>query len=418
MFIGRLVKKFFLTICCLSLLATEAEAQFFNLSGFGLAESVSNNGRATGSFGNPDGEYFLWEIGVDANNIGGVASGGGVGGSPSISDDGLFIGGTNFNASSGFHEMSRYDVAAGTWTALGGLGSSSGSEISSGWGISGNGQSLVGLAWVNPGQTHAVQWLNGTGIIDIGSTAGGQSARANAANIDGSVLAGWQDGAGRQGAVWVNGVQELIFDSNGQPAEEASDVSNDGRFAFGLGIAPNFNGVGNAYRYDIENDTFQALPNLTVGAERTMAAASATSDGKIAVGGTWGFGVPASFGNGLIWEEELGTMTPREYFESKGVKGIPANYNFNFVAAVSANGKWFAGWGGTGAIANQSWAVCIGGDILLGDVNLDGVINLLDVAPFVEQVASQEFLAEADTNQDGLVNLLDVAPFVEILGGS
>lgn len=51
----------------------------------------------------------------------------------------------------------------------------------------------------------------------------------------------------------------------------------------------------------------------------------------------------------------------------------------------------------------------------LGDVNLDQVVNLLDVAPFVELISSGKFLSQADINQDGEVNLLDVAPFVELL---
>ena len=54
---------------------------------------------------------------------------------------------------------------------------------------------------------------------------------------------------------------------------------------------------------------------------------------------------------------------------------------------------------------------------LLGDVNLDCSVNLLDVASFVERVTSGEFQAEADTNHDGAVNLLDVAGFVALLGG-
>ena len=54
---------------------------------------------------------------------------------------------------------------------------------------------------------------------------------------------------------------------------------------------------------------------------------------------------------------------------------------------------------------------------LPGDVNLDGDVNLLDVAPFVDLVSTGMFQQEADMNQDGFVNLLDVAPFVAALGG-
>ena len=53
--------------------------------------------------------------------------------------------------------------------------------------------------------------------------------------------------------------------------------------------------------------------------------------------------------------------------------------------------------------------------ILLGDVNLDGVVSLLDVAEFVDIITSSAFQAEADVNEDGVVDLSDVGPFNEIL---
>ena len=56
--------------------------------------------------------------------------------------------------------------------------------------------------------------------------------------------------------------------------------------------------------------------------------------------------------------------------------------------------------------------------ILLGDVNCDGVVDLLDVSPFVDTLTTGVYLEKADMNQDGSVNLLDVDPFVEILVGS
>ncbi len=57
------------------------------------------------------------------------------------------------------------------------------------------------------------------------------------------------------------------------------------------------------------------------------------------------------------------------------------------------------------------------GGVLLGDVNLDGVVNLQDVAPFVALLTGGGFQAEADVNQDGAVDLLDVNPFVTVLTG-
>ena len=55
-------------------------------------------------------------------------------------------------------------------------------------------------------------------------------------------------------------------------------------------------------------------------------------------------------------------------------------------------------------------------DVLFGDINLDGEVTLLDVAPFVTLISTSTFQAEADINKDGIVDLLDVNPFVDLLG--
>ncbi len=55
--------------------------------------------------------------------------------------------------------------------------------------------------------------------------------------------------------------------------------------------------------------------------------------------------------------------------------------------------------------------------VILGDVNMDGAVNLLDISPFIDLISSGGFQPEADINQDGQVNLLDIGPFVTILSG-
>ena len=52
---------------------------------------------------------------------------------------------------------------------------------------------------------------------------------------------------------------------------------------------------------------------------------------------------------------------------------------------------------------------------MLGDVNCDGVVDLLDVAPFVNSLTTGVYLDKSDINQDGVNDLLDVAPFVDLL---
>ncbi len=55
---------------------------------------------------------------------------------------------------------------------------------------------------------------------------------------------------------------------------------------------------------------------------------------------------------------------------------------------------------------------------VVGDVNCDGVVDLLDVAPFVELITTNTFSLKADINEDGVVDLLDVEPFVNLLTGN
>ena len=72
----------------------------------------------------------------------------------------------------------------------------------------------------------------------------------------------------------------------------------------------------------------------------------------------------------------------------------------------------------TGIYDGQFGIIRVNGglDFIAGDVNGDGVINLLDVAPFVAAI-SGEYDAAADINCDGSVDLLDVDPFIELLDG-
>jgi hypothetical protein len=55
---------------------------------------------------------------------------------------------------------------------------------------------------------------------------------------------------------------------------------------------------------------------------------------------------------------------------------------------------------------------------LLGDLNLDGDVDGLDVDPFVEVLLSGPYQAEADMNEDQVVNALDVDPFVSTVVGA
>lgn len=52
---------------------------------------------------------------------------------------------------------------------------------------------------------------------------------------------------------------------------------------------------------------------------------------------------------------------------------------------------------------------------VLGDINLDGVVSFLDIAPLITLLSDGRFQCEADLDQNGLVNFLDIAPFINLL---
>ena len=52
---------------------------------------------------------------------------------------------------------------------------------------------------------------------------------------------------------------------------------------------------------------------------------------------------------------------------------------------------------------------------LLGDCDLNGVVNFFDITPFIDILSDETFLLEADCNEDGTVDFFDITPFIDIL---
>ena len=59
-----------------------------------------------------------------------------------------------------------------------------------------------------------------------------------------------------------------------------------------------------------------------------------------------------------------------------------------------------------------------GASPLLGDVNMDGTVDFLDIPEFIARVTGGVFQAEADINGDGEVGFLDIPEFVDLLTGA
>lgn len=130
-----------------------------------------------------------------------------------------------------------------------------------------------------------------------------------------------------------------------------------------------------------------------------------TSDNQTGTAARWFRGYDATNGD-FLWQIDL----PDENGISPFFPGFDVAFTPDSRTAYITT-SYFPAAGNYGYL----YAIDIG-TVIYGDVNLDGVVNLLDVAPFIDRVSTGEYQAEADINQDGTVNLLDVQPFVVLLG--
>ncbi len=132
--------------------------------------------------------------------------------------------------------MSYLDRTTGVWTNLGGLGgycsAKYGPNTGSPYAMSADGAHSVGggrTTFCSQAGVVAAVWNEQTGLTNLGSTVPGRAAQARGVNDDGTVVVGYQDGVGRNAAMWVNGVQTTVLTET----TEATGVSGDGNFMIG-----------------------------------------------------------------------------------------------------------------------------------------------------------------------------------------
>jgi len=59
--------------------------------------------------------------------------------------------------------------------------------------------------------------------------------------------------------------------------------------------------------------------------------------------------------------------------------------------------------------------ISVAGQVLLGDINGDDIVNFLDIRPFISLLATGFFQPEGDINGDGMVDFRDISPFIIFL---
>ena len=231
-------------------------------------------------------------------------------------------------------------------------------------------------------------------------------------------------------AEWEQKAKAIVVTSPSQVMEMQADILDitwDGGNA--TASNPFFNGSGAPVFFTLDqvagtsqlgqwNDTFNGTGRtMTIGPSSIgIARHRLASSGEVLNPATF----TGTIGNGLGG----GAMPTGGEFDGSGTLFVGfqeagSNDVGWYQIAFTVQGPIFYGPGQFGSMGES---VTVGGGTTgctnpLGDVNLDGVVSLLDVAPFVALLTGGGFQCEADVNEDGVVSLLDVNPFVVILTG-
>jgi hypothetical protein len=390
---------------------------YYNLGANRGPSGVSADGSVAAGATTTGQPYFIWQLsnpGV-TTLIGGVSPGNGVGGQAKVSNDGDKISGSV----AGFvalppipmtvvNQMGVYDVSDATWTGLGGIGWYSGTETAGGWGISGDGNTVVGLGW-SPNQTnaYAITSTNGGAPVALPWLVPGRSTRANGCNQDGTVVVGWQDNpfGFRQAAIWVNGVGQRLWQTYPKgPLGEASSCSADGNWVVGLQGPLT---LSQAWRWS-QSTGVQLLGELNPADGWNANATGISADGNTIVGYERPFGPPLG-GVGFIWTQSGGMQNLTDYVVANGVT-LPGGVTLALPLNVSADGRTFVG------VASNSSGFVVridppgDGPFCAGDANLDGHVDASDLLAVINAWGSCPANGEcvSDFTNDQIVNVSDL----------
>lgn len=252
--------------------------------------------------------------------------------------------------------MARYNTKTGEWQTLGSLGLMNYPSAGSGYYISGDGNSIAGIAYnTNATKTtrvaHAAVWSEKEGMMDLGSLFDntGRATRANSISYDGSVVVGWQDQNGPwHSAVWRKNPaggyypnEFLLKDPSKGSADqknrlsECRSVSLNGKWIGGKGQGT-VSATENGWIWSEETGVIE-LPKLEMGFVENV-----NNDGTMATGFTGGM-------QGFIWTKDGGTKTLNEYVYDKFGLDMGDVYLMSALN-MSPNGRYLCGWAMEGQI--------------------------------------------------------------------
>tara|TARA_B100000945_G_scaffold319575_1_gene327094 strand:- start:591 stop:1823 length:1233 start_codon:yes stop_codon:yes gene_type:complete len=338
----------------------------------------------------------------------------------SVSEDGK-VAGTLVN-SEGKEEAAIWEN--GVVTFLGNIsgGNPCDAFISSGLGISSDGTAVVGMGWANC-SVEAFYWNSINNIVGLGQL-NGNNTKAQAVNGNGSIFGGWaENNSGtRQSCIWdIDGNSKLIGSlSPWSNAGEVVALTDDGTKIAGFGASTGGNDT-EAYLAIENSNILSGYEFIGLGVPNNFATFNESmafdiSENNVVVGQyiySWG---PDGF-RASIWTEEFGMMIDfNEYLQDLGINDL-SSWTFLKAQCISNDGTIISG---TATNTFGNWVTFIIdledelGNSLLGDLNDDNNVDILDVIILVNHILSPSTveLEGADINNDSEINILDIVDLV------
>ena len=281
-----------------------------------------------------DGEAFYWMPSSGVVRIGGTQG-------IAVSRDGRTIVGNAFDAN--VKQNAAIWLGGEEWRLLGSFHPNAlpcDLLLSSSWGASDDGKVIVGLGWDGCRIAHAFRWEESTGMVDLGSTVPDRSSRANDVSGDGRVVIGWQEDAFgfRQGAMWLDGRQEIFVGPHGIVGE-AFGINSDGSIVTGANCNP---GEPTGWIWRREGGiTCYPPPRQRPLQHYQVLMQSTSEDGRV-VGGAQSFGLESE---SILWIDGAPHYL-KDYLRERGISDAFEGWvNTGFINAVSSDGRVLAGFG-------------------------------------------------------------------------
>jgi uncharacterized membrane protein len=311
-------------ILALTLFLCTGSTLFAQASWTPLGSGEANDWSADTSVvcGSDSGSAFLWDSSTGQLGLGG--------------DDAVAVSSTGAWVLGNIQDATGNDVA-GMWSAttgwlnLGGIGGSSGSSISTAYGMSGDGNVATGLAWYNAGTAAAFRWTPVIGMLPL-PQAGSGSARGNCVSEDGSHIGGWEESSSgtRRAVIWDGSLaQNFILSTSTDPtgAGEVWGFSENNQFVAGYR-------QGQGFVWDAAGGMTLTGTLPSTDMFRTGSARAVSNDGAVVVGWyrvVFPFDVRAT-----IWTPTDGIQELKNVLIANGATGVP---NLRIATAITADGS-------------------------------------------------------------------------------